>query len=281
MGFGKGFNRSETGLCQFYKSALIRLESLSFAYPAGQRIFNAFDGQVERGQSMAVLGPSGCGKTTLLYLLAGLVQPDSGRVMVDGEPLGRPRPQTGLVLQDYGLLPWATVLDNVSLGQQIRRFYGPDGLHAPSRAVSEPDARAWLARLGLEGQEKKYPGKLSGGQRQRVAIARTLVLQPDLLLMDEPFSSLDAPTRLGLEELTLQLWQEQRFTFVVVTHAIEEAAFLGQKILVLGNPPHSKGQLLANPVFGIPEMRDSMEYRDLCRRLRLTLEGIQTAGEEK
>jgi ABC-type nitrate/sulfonate/bicarbonate transport system ATPase subunit len=260
---------------------LIRLESLSFAYPAGQSIFNAFDGQVERGQSLVVLGPSGCGKTTLLYLLAGLVQPGSGRVLVNGEPLLRPRPQTGLVLQDYGLLPWETVLDNVTLGQRIRRFYGPDGLHAPSRSVSGPDARLWLARLGLEGLEHKYPARLSGGQRQRVAIARTLVLQPDLLLMDEPFSSLDAPTRLGLEELTLQLWQEQRFTFVVVTHAIEEAAFLGQKILVLGNPPHSNGLILTNPVFGIPEMRESAEYRNLCRELRLALEGIQKAGERR
>jgi ABC-type nitrate/sulfonate/bicarbonate transport system ATPase subunit len=260
---------------------LIRLEALSFVYPAGPPIFQEFDGQIDRGQSLVVLGPSGCGKTTLLYLLAGLIQPDSGRVVVDGKALDRPRPQTGLVLQDYGLLPWATVLDNVSLGQQIRRFYGPDGRHAPSRAVSEPDARSWLSRLGLDGLEHKYPGKLSGGQRQRVAIARTLVLQPDLLLMDEPFSSLDAPTRLGLEELTLQLWQEQRFTFVVVTHAIEEAAFLGQKILVLGHPPHTKGLLLQNPVFGVPEMRDSLEYRTLCRELRLALEGIQTAGEAK
>ncbi len=252
---------------------MIRAEALSFSYPAGPPIFSDFNWSVERGQSWAVLGPSGCGKTTLLYLLAGLQFPASGRLLVEGQPLIRPRPQTGLVLQDYGLLPWATVQENISLGLRIRQFYGPDGLHAPQRPLAAPDFHFWLARLGLEDQAGKYPASLSGGQRQRVAIARTLVLQPDLLLMDEPFSSLDAPTRFGLEELTLQLWQEQGFTFVVVTHAIEEAAFLGQHILVLGRPPHTTGKIFANPVAGQPGIRDSEAYRDLCRQLCLCLEG--------
>ncbi len=253
---------------------MVRLQALSFAYPGGPPLFQNFDWAVERGQSWAVLGPSGCGKTTLLYLLSGLVFPSGGTVEVDGKRLERPRPETGLVLQDYGLLPWATVGENLSLGLNIRRFYGPDGLHAPARAVNTPDMAFWLERLGLAGEEAKYPGHLSGGQRQRVAIGRTLVLQPDLLLLDEPFSSLDVPTRVGLEELTLQLWQEQRFTFIVVTHAIEEAAFLGQHILVLGRPPHTGGQVFTNPVFGQAGERDSQVYRDLCRELRLCLEAV-------
>jgi NitT/TauT family transport system ATP-binding protein len=252
---------------------MIRLEALSFAYPGGEEIFTGFDWEVERGHSWAVLGPSGCGKTTLLYLLAGLNLPGKGAVLVDGETLTRPRPQTGLVLQDYGLLPWATVAENISLGQRIRQFYGPDGLHSPRIQATAGDLDGWLQRLGLKGLEHKYPGSLSGGQRQRVAIARTLILQPDLLLMDEPFSSLDAPTRQGLEELTLQLWQEQRFTFVVVTHAIEEAAILGQHILVLGAPPHTRPVIFHNPVFDQPDARDSEPYRDLCRSLRSCLEG--------
>ncbi len=251
---------------------MIQLDSISFTYPAGQQVFENFSWKAETGSAWAVLGPSGCGKTTLLYLLAGLLQPSAGHIQVQEEELTRPRPQTGLVLQDYGLLPWATVLDNITLGQRIRAFYGPDGLHAPAQPVSGPDARLWLRRLGLEGYERKYPSKLSGGQRQRVAIARTLVLQPDVLLMDEPFSSLDAPSRLDLEELTLQLWQEQRFTFVVVTHAIEEAAFLGQKVLVLGHPVHRDYQVLENPVFGQAGSRDTQGYRDLCRQLRECLE---------
>ncbi|RPJ37587.1 MAG: ATP-binding cassette domain-containing protein [Chloroflexi bacterium] len=252
---------------------MIGLESVSFAYPHKSPLFDRFSWQVKRGQSWAVLGPSGCGKTTLLYLLAGLLFPSAGQIHVDGQPLARPRPQTGLILQDFGLLPWNTLLDNVRLGLRIRQFYGPDGKHAPaiphgSMADATSAARAWLERLGLAGLEEQYPGKISGGQRQRVAIARTLVLQPDLLLMDEPFSSLDAPTRLGLRDLTLALWGEQRFTFVVVTHAIEEAAHLGQFILLLGQPPHTRTEIIANPCFGQPDLAESDAYRALTRELR-------------
>jgi NitT/TauT family transport system ATP-binding protein len=165
------------------------------------------------------------------------------------------------------------VLDNVKLGLRIRQMYGPDGRHAPR--LAQGDSRAdhqsaldWLARLGLAGLAGQYPGQLSGGQRQRAAIARTLVLQPDLLLMDEPFSSLDAVTRLSLRELTLGLWREQGFSFVVVTHAIEEAAHLGQYILILGEPPHQQPEVIVNPCFGEPELAESDTYRALLRELR-------------
>jgi NitT/TauT family transport system ATP-binding protein len=193
-------------------------------------------------------------------------------VHVDSQPLLRPRPQTGLILQEYGLLPWGTVRQNVTLGLQIRRFYGPDGRHAPSTSPTPGQVEEWLERLGLAAHSAKYPAQLSGGQRQRAAIARTLVLRPDLLLMDEPFSALDAPTRLALEDLTLQLWQEQRFNLVVVTHAIEEAAYLGQFILVLGHPPHHSGRIFSNPAFGRPGARESSAYRELCQALRAELE---------
>jgi ABC-type nitrate/sulfonate/bicarbonate transport system ATPase subunit len=251
---------------------MISLEAITFSYPSSQLLFESYSWQVERGQSWAVLGPSGCGKTTLLYLLAGLQFPSAGQLQVDGAALTRPRPQTGLILQDYGLLPWATVRENISLGLRVRRFYGPDGLHAPAGQIAKGDTDGWLNRLGLTGQASKYPAQVSGGQRQRTAIARTLVLQPDLLLMDEPFSALDAPTRLGLEDLTLELWQEQRFTFVIVTHAIEEAAYLGQSILILGSPPHRRARIFANPVFGQPSARESEAYLRLCRALRDELE---------
>jgi NitT/TauT family transport system ATP-binding protein len=207
--------------------------------------------------------------------------PSRGQVRVDGQPLTRPRPQTGLILQDFGLLPWSNVLENIHLGLRIRKFYGPDGRHAPAiPAGSFEDARRWLDRLGLSEQERQYPGQLSGGQRQRVAIARTLVLRPALLLMDEPFSSLDAPARLALRELTLDLWREQHFTFVVVTHAIEEAAHLGQKILVLGKPPHTQPDVLTNPVFGQPDMDESQGYRDLVRELRARLVEPRVQGQD-
>lgn len=245
-------------------------------------LFENFDWQVEQRQSWAVLGPSGCGKTTLLYLLAGLRQPAAGEIRVDGQPLTRPRPQTGLILQDYGLLPWNTVLDNIRLGMRIRQFYGPDGRHAPrNSAASLQDAQRWVEYLGLSGLENQYPGQLSGGQRQRVAIARTLVLQPDLLLMDEPFSSLDAPTRLGLHYLTLKLWREQQFTFVVITHAIEEAIHLGQQILILGRPPHHEAEVIENPCFGLPDPMACPAYPALTNELRRRMVEFGAQVEER
>src|SRR5512146_922764 len=148
---------------------MIRAEALSFSYPGGTPIFSGFSWQVERGQPWAVLGPSGCGKTTLLYLLAALLFPTGGEIRVDGQALARPRPRTGLILQDYGLLPWNTLLDNVRLGLRIRQFYGPDGKHAPAITNGSMEnatraARSWLERLGLSGLEGQYPNQLSGGQ---------------------------------------------------------------------------------------------------------------------
>jgi ABC-type nitrate/sulfonate/bicarbonate transport system ATPase subunit len=247
---------------------MIQLESLTYSYPHSPPIFEDFNWHAARGEAWAVLGPSGCGKTTLLYLLAGLRFPSAGRVVVDGQPITRPRPHTGLILQDYGLLPWATVRQNAELGLRVRTFYGPDGKHAPSDFHSSVMVDPWLERLGLAGQAGKFPGQISGGQRQRTAIARTLALRPDLLLMDEPFSSLDAPTREGLQNLTNELVAEQNLTMVIVTHSIEEAAVLGQKILLLGNPPNKRAEVIDNPSACLPGYRETTGYLHLCRDLR-------------
>jgi ABC-type nitrate/sulfonate/bicarbonate transport system ATPase subunit len=252
---------------------MISIDRVSFKYPGRAPIFDEFCWDIEKGSAWTVLGPSGCGKTTLLYLLAGLLFPDSGTVAIDGQTLTRPRPQTGLILQDYGLLPWANVRENASLGLKIHTYYGPDGKHAPrDETVSTSDIDGWLDKLGLMEVAAQYPGQLSGGQRQRTAIARTLALKPDLLLMDEPFSSLDALTRANLQELTLSLWQESHFTMVAVTHAIEEAALLGEKILVLGRAPIRSGAVFENPGFGTADYRETSEFRDLCRLLREKVE---------
>jgi len=256
---------------------MICLESVTYNYGSGVDVFRDYNWAVERGQAWAVLGPSGCGKTTLLYLLAGLRFPTSGRVLVDGQPLARPRPHTGLILQDYGLLPWATVRQNVELGQRVRKFYGPDGTHAPAGHRATVGVDPWLERLGLTPVANKYPGQISGGQRQRTAIARTLALGPDLLLMDEPFSSLDAPTREGLQNLTLELKAEQNLTLVIVTHAIEEAAILGGMILLLGQPPNTQASFLPNAGAAQPGFRNSKEYLDLCTDLRSRMEGYLPA----
>ncbi|MGB7873274.1 MAG: ATP-binding cassette domain-containing protein [Anaerolineales bacterium] len=234
-------------------------------------IFEDFNWHVRRSETWAVLGTSGCGKTTLLYLLAGLQPPTSGQIMIDGQPLSRPRPRTGLILQDYGLLPWATVRQNAELGLKVRNFYGADGVHTPQDYRTERDVTPWLERLGIAAIAEKYPSQISGGQRQRAAIGRTLALQPDLLLMDEPFSSLDAVIRDDLQQLTLELCAEGGITLVIVTHNIEEAAAMGQKILLLGEPPNREAHIFENPSVRQPDYRESKEYQVLCQTLRREL----------
>jgi NitT/TauT family transport system ATP-binding protein len=254
---------------------MIQLNQVRFQYSQHEPVFDGFDWRVQQGEAWAVLGPSGCGKSTLLYLLAGLRFPQNGQVLIHGVPLDKPRPQTGLILQDYGLLPWATILENASLGLRLRQFYGPDGRHAPAEAEvrdAEVLAEHWLERLGLAEVRDKYPGQISGGQRQRTAIARTLATGPDLLLMDEPFASLDAPTRQGLGRLVRSLRQEAGLTTIIVTHAIEEAARLGERILVLGQPPNRSPHVVENPGASVDGYSESGEYLSLCTQLRGMLE---------
>jgi ABC-type nitrate/sulfonate/bicarbonate transport system ATPase subunit len=250
---------------------MIQAQDITFTYPNGRTIFERFSWAAGQGEAWAVIGPSGCGKSTLLYLLAGLRQPTAGQVLIDDRPLIRPRPRTGLILQDYGLLPWATVWDNAALGLQIRAFYGPDGVHTPADEKLE-DRRArvdyWLKRLGIDHVARQYPHQVSGGQRQRAAIARTLVLQPDLLLMDEPFGALDALTREDLQKLTLELRAEQRLTAIIVTHNIEEAVFMGEKILVLGQPPNRETIVVPNPQAGDVDYRQQEAFFARCNELR-------------
>jgi NitT/TauT family transport system ATP-binding protein len=259
---------------------MISVRALTFAYPGHRPIFSDLSWTAEQGEAWAILGPSGCGKSTLLYLLAGLRLPTAGEIHIEGQSITRPRPRTGLILQDYGLLPWATCAQNVSLGLRIHGFYGPDGKHAPAdstargaNATTAARTSYWLDRLGLTPVSSQYPSQLSGGQRQRTAIARTLALGPDLLLMDEPFASLDAPTRENLQNLTLELRAEQRLTTIVVTHAIDEAAFLGQRILLLGRDP----EIIDNPGAGHPAYRDDPRYQAMIQALRARLGAGATA----
>lgn len=254
---------------------MIRFDDVTFAYPGQSPVFEEFHWRVTPGEAWAVIGPSGCGKSTLLYLIAGLRQPVAGQVTVAGWPVNRPRASTGLVLQDYGLLPWATVWENAALGMRIGRFYGKRHQSAP-RPYPPPDLPPeqvdfWLQRLGIEALRDKYPGQISGGQRQRAAIARTLVLNPDVLLMDEPFSSLDAFTREDLQRLTVELRAEVGATTVLVTHNIEEAVLLGQRILVLGHPPIHSSQVVDNPDAGDVSYRDTTAFHEMCTALRIKL----------
>jgi len=247
---------------------MICIRSIDFAYPNLSPLFENFSLEISRGETWAILGPSGCGKTTLLYLLAGLRFPVNGCIEIDGERLIRPRPQSGLILQDYGLLPWSTARENIELGLRLRKFYGEDGTHAPINFQPKKSVEYWLERLGIDHVAHKYPSKLSGGQRQRTAIARTLALEPDLLLMDEPFSSLDAVTREDLQNLTISLCKENNLTLIVVTHAIEEAVVLGKKILLLNTAPITNPNVFENPSAGNAGHIGSKSYQELCNQLR-------------
>ena len=267
---------------------MIDLRDLTFTFPNQPApLFDAFSWRVARGEFWSVIGASGCGKSTLLHLIVGVRAASAGTITVNGESVPRKenRGKTGLVLQDYGLLPWATVRENVELGLRIREFYGQaDRRPHPSTSLrSAQDAAVsgqrsavefWLERFGLAALRDKYPAQISGGQRQRVAIARTLVLEPDVLLMDEPFSALDAPTREDLEQLTLDLQNETKTTTVFVTHNIEEAVFLGRRILVLGTPPHrSPPRVVENAGAGRAAYRDEAAFAEKARMLREMLKG--------
>jgi NitT/TauT family transport system ATP-binding protein len=246
---------------------MINIRSLTFEYFNHLPLFKNFNWNISQGETWSVLGPSGCGKTTLLFLLAGLKFPTSGEVAIHGERILRPRPHSGLILQDFGLLPWSTVRENVELGLKVREFYGADGKHSPENFTPKENIKGWIQRLGLTEAADKFPGQLSGGQRQRTAIARTLALEPDLLLMDEPFSSLDAVTREDLQNLTLSLCAEQNITLVIVTHSIEEAAVLGKRILLLDTPPNQAARIFDNPNAGINGFRNSPEFHSMCDHL--------------
>ncbi len=253
---------------------MVRFDTVTFTYRHGAAVFSNLDWSVASGEAWAVVGPSGSGKSTLLALLAGLQTAQAGEVVIQGETIRRPRPGTGLVFQEYGLLPWLTVRGNVGLGFRIRRMYGPDGVHSPtesppSRSEAARRVETWMERLDIAALADRHPGELSGGQRQRVALARTFVLAPDLLLLDEPFSSLDHATRRRLQETLIDLHRENPHTRIFVTHSLREAAYLGRKILVL---ERDRIHALDNPAgnSGVP---DDDAYASTVERLLAYADG--------
>ena len=183
---------------------------------------------VADGEFVSILGPSGCGKSTLLYMVGGFVAPSAGQITVDGRPVTGPGPDRGPVFQEFALFAWKTVLGNV--------MYGPLAQGVP-RAQAEAEARALIKLVHLTGYEAFYPKQLSGGMKQRVAIARTLAYRPKTLLMDEPFGALDAHTRTRLQHELLDIWERDRKTVLFVTHSVEEAVFLSDRIVVLTASP--------------------------------------------
>ena len=189
----------------------------------------------ERGEFIAIIGPSGCGKSTLLNVIAGLLPPSSGELRVDGRPVAGPGRDRGMIFQQYSSFPHLTILQNVMFGMSINRH--ELGL---SHAQRLQRATQLIEEVGLSDHVKKYPHQLSGGQQQRVAIARSLAIEPRVLLLDEPFSALDEPTRLGMQELLVNLWYRSHPTIFVVTHSIAEAVYLAERVWVF---THGPGQI--------------------------------------
>jgi NitT/TauT family transport system ATP-binding protein len=213
--------------------------------------------QIPKQSSCAIIGPSGCGKTTLLYSLAGLLRPTAGKVWVNGEEIQGIRRETGVILQGNGLLPWKKVWQNTALGLKARGY---------DRVTVSEKVNSILGELDMLLHKDKYPAQLSGGQKQRVAIARTLVTEPDLLLLDEASSALDEITKEHIQNLLLDLFKKRRITLVFVTHSIEEAVFLGQKILIMGSG--TIRHQVDNPHFGDENLRLRPEFYATCLEVR-------------
>jgi NitT/TauT family transport system ATP-binding protein len=243
---------------------MLRAENLAKSYGA-ECVLDSVSFALAGEETLAVVGPSGCGKTSLLYILSGLVRPDSGTVLLDGAPISGPTPDISIILQDYGLLPWRTVADNVALGLKVQGV---------PRAERLARAQAQLAELGIAGRGQDFPATLSGGEQQRVAIARAFVSRPRLMLLDEPFSSLDALTRERLQRTLLDVWRRRRVPYVLVTHSLEEAVVLGRRIMVMSGRPARPVAVFDNPGFGDASIRDTEACFKLLKELRHTVEDV-------
>ncbi len=222
------------------------------AFTAIRDVTFRIDDIPDYGEFVAIVGPSGCGKSTILNLIHGfpdVYPPTRGEVLVRGEPVIGPGRDRGMVFQRYSSFPHLTVLGNVLFGLELNA--SSMGL---SRAAMVERAREWIAKVGLEGHEHKYPHQLSGGQQQRVAIARSLVVKPRIILMDEPFSALDEPTRYEMQRLIMELWHEVQATVLIVTHSLAEAVFLGDRVWVMTRAP---GRIAAEISDAIPPTRDA------------------------
>ncbi len=238
---------------------MIQLKDLSVNY-GHESVLKGIDLHIPENSTCAIIGSSGCGKTTLLYVLAGLLPPAQGQIVINNKPLKGVRRETGIILQNTGLLPWKKVWNNVALGLKARNL---------DKSLLRQKVEGILNELDMLPHKDKYPGQLSGGQKQRVAIARTLVTNPDLLLMDEASSALDAITREHIQNLVLRIYKKNPITLLTVTHSIEEAVFLGQIIVVMdrGVIKHR----MNNPYFGNENIRSTREFYDICLEVRKQL----------
>ena len=239
----------------------VRVEGLTKDFPGGTRALEGMTFEVPTGELTSLIGPSGCGKTTTLKIVAGLIEPSAGRVIVNGRPVTGPGPERAFVFQDFALLPWATVLRNVAFGLELRGV---------PKVQREATAREYIGKANLSGFEHHYPHQLSGGMRQRVGLARALAVDADILLMDEPFASVDEQIRRTFQEDLLRLLAEERKTVLFVTHSIEEAVYVSDQIVILTRGPGRVTNTVRPqvPRDGTPdEIRRSQPYLDAVEQI--------------
>ncbi len=233
------------------RPVILSVRDLEKRFGSEEGAHTAFQGvslDIHRREFICVIGPSGCGKSTFIRIVAGLDEASDGVVLLDGKAVTGPGPDRGMVFQGYTLFPWLTVRANVMFGLQM---CGKDKL------VAESEAREWLDMVGLTKFEHSYPHELSGGMKQRVAIARALANGPRILIMDEPFAALDAQTRCQMQSYLLQIWKKVDVTILFITHDLEEAAYLADRVLVMGTNPGRVVEFIDNPV---PRPRSSAQF---------------------
>ena len=241
---------------------------------APTRALEPVDLKIADNDFLTILGPSGCGKSTLLRIVAGLDQPSTGRVLLDGQPVTRPGPDRGMVFQSYTLFPWLAVRENIRFGLRER------GVPA---AEQQRISGEWIEKVGLKGFENHFPKMLSGGMQQRTALARALANDPKILLLDEPFGALDNQTRALMQEMLLALWEAERKTVLFVTHDIEEAIFMANRVVVMSARP---GRIKAEVAVDLPHprhytMKTTPEFAALKARLteEIRAESIRAAQQ--
>jgi NitT/TauT family transport system ATP-binding protein len=237
------------GTTRFSQEPAVRVRNLTKEYPGGILALEDIDFDMPKGELTSIIGPSGCGKTTALKIIAGLIEATSGEVLVDGRQVRGPGPERAFVFQDFALMPWATVLRNVAFGLELRGV---------GKREREAIAREYVAKMNLAGFEDAYPHQLSGGMRQRVGLARAMAVDADILLMDEPFASVDEQIRRKFQEDLLYLLSEEKKSVVFVTHSIEEAVYVSDQIVIFTRGPAQVSKVVRP---GIDHTGDSQKIR--------------------
>jgi ABC-type nitrate/sulfonate/bicarbonate transport system ATPase subunit len=247
---------------------MLQINNLSVNYTANKKTVFALgpiNMQINKGDIYAVIGPSGCGKSTLLHVLSGIINQYEGQVLLHNEMLNPKKHNIGFIPQNFGLLPWKNVQKNCLLSLKIKR----------KTLDSETSERIEYIqnKLGIYSLRDRYPNELSGGQKQRVAIARAFIMNPDLLLMDESFSALDALSREEAQELFMDIWNQYNITTLFVTHSIEEAIYIGKKIVIMSNSPGTIVDIIHNPLFNTANLRQNEDYLRLSSHIRSIIKG--------